>query len=62
MAVWKTLPVQVPGDGEVVWVRLNYWFGPPFQAKWSDADLWFESLTGLALKYPFWTISRWRSL
>lgn len=58
---WKTLPSQEPRDGEEVWVRLNYWFGPPFKAKWRASDKTFEYNSDSSFPYPFWTISRWAS-
>lgn len=58
---WQTLPLQKPGDGEVVWARLNYWFGQPFLATWRDLTQAFEPIAYPGLFYPFWTVSRWRS-
>jgi hypothetical protein len=57
---WKTLPTENPGDGDVVWVRLNYWFGPPFLAQYDRTAQTFTSQTIDVFVYPFWTISRWR--
>lgn len=61
MAIWKTLPIQVPTDGEEIWVRLNYWFGPPFKAIYNSAAHTFTDSVN-SIVYPIWTISRWRSL
>lgn len=61
MAIWKTLPTQLPVDAEEVWVRLNYWFGAPFKAIYSEsADTFTDSVNSIV--YPIWTISRWRPL
>lgn len=57
---WRTLPNDPPGDGEIVWVRLNYWFGPPFLAKWDRTAQVFMAEPTHEFQYPFWTISRWR--
>jgi len=62
MSTWKTVPNKLPADGEIVWVRLNYWFGEPFLAKWKEtSQVFIEQETALLMQYPFWTISRWRS-
>lgn len=62
MGPWKTLPLEVPNDGEDVWVRLNYWFGPPFLARWDQtAQTFIDKLGPANLIYPVWTISRWAS-
>lgn len=58
---WKTLPIDQPQDGRVVWVRLNYWFGAPFLAEFNEALGTFRAQYGAGYEYPFWTISRWRS-
>lgn len=55
---WKTLPDTIPRDGRVYWVRLNYWFGQPFQATWVETDLVFRVTDTVELDYPFWTVSR----
>jgi len=61
MSIWKTIPKNLPGDGATVWVRLNYWFGQPFQAVWSLANEQFTSVDN-SMVFPVWTISRWRNL
>ena len=61
MSTWKTLPQDKPADGEEVWIRLNYWFGAPFLAKWDLSNQQFFASPGYELIYPLWTISRWRS-
>ena len=62
MGPWQTLPQQIPTDGEKVWVRINYWFGQPFLAKWDRAEATF-TYTGPAwtIVYPAWTVMRWAS-
>ncbi len=61
MLIWKTIPQVVPTDGETVWVRLNYWFGPPFLALWDKTSQTFtEQIHGTYI-YPVWSISRWAS-
>lgn len=59
MGPWQTLPLQEPADGELCWVRLNYWFGAPFQAKWVKSTKTFNPAADPSFEYPFWTISRW---
>jgi len=61
MERWKTLPYQIPVDGSIVWVRLNYWFGAPFKAQWNEFDGSFISVVN-SISYPHYTISRWRNL
>ena len=62
MGPWKTLPLDLPTDGEDVWVRLNYWFGAPFLATWDAGSMTFKEVSSpLGMQYPFWTISRWAS-
>jgi hypothetical protein len=59
MTKWKTMPGELPLDGVVCWVRLNYWFGSPFEATYSVANKeWTSEENGL--KYPVWSISRWK--
>lgn len=59
MLIWKTIPKDEPVDGTTVWVRLNYWFGPPFLATFDKASTTFTSTDSPIFIYPFWTISRW---
>jgi hypothetical protein len=61
MTNWKTLPENLPNDLEIVWCRLNYWFGHPFKAFYSVANQTFTDTTN-AVTFPAYTISRWRSL
>lgn len=61
MEKWKTLPQFVPVDGEQVWCRLNYWFGPPFLAVYSEVQQAFISSNN-SIIFPTYVISRWRSL
>lgn len=55
---WQSLPLQVPTDGATVWVRLNYWFGEPFEAVWDEGNQWFRDTGPIGFRWPFWTISR----
>ncbi len=59
-ARWYTLPVEIPQDGTLCYVRLNYWFGQPFKAYWREALQAWEPDLAPAYRYPFWTVSRWR--
>lgn len=51
------MPVEIPEDGETVWVR-RWWFGPPWQAEWRAATQTFVELGGLVI--PWYDISRWK--
>lgn len=57
---WKILPAQIPTDTEVVWIRINYWFGQPVLAQWSTANQEFTSVTN-SIVYPAWVVGRWKS-
>jgi len=59
MEKWKTTPGDIPVDDSECWIRLNYWFGQPFKAVWSDiASGWISVANGLF--YPVWSVSRWK--
>lgn len=60
MATWKYMPLEVPTDGETVWIRLEPWGGQPFLARWSSGDQYFtHNDSGLIV--PWYMVSRWRS-
>ena len=40
---WKILPLDVPTDAQVVWIRINYWFGQPVLAAWDETNQQFTS-------------------
>lgn len=61
MSVWKTMPGDIPKDGDVVWVRLRDWSGEPFQAKWTASEQTFTDQTN-SLVFPWWIVARWRDL
>ena len=59
MYPWKTLPTNLPVDEQIVWVRINYWFGQPFLATWNEVDSNFtDTVSGLV--YPVWSVMRWK--
>jgi hypothetical protein len=61
MAKWNNVSVVLPTPGQIVWVRVNYFYGTPFKAQWENDTFAFNSLvTGLS--FPFWTVARWKSL
>lgn len=60
MAIWKQLPAQIPTDEEEVWIRIRYYYGPPFLATWIDATQDFTSTLN-SIVYPAWTVARWKS-
>lgn len=54
------MPLEVPNDGETVWIRMAPWGGQPFLARWSGGDQYFtHNDTGLIV--PWYMVSRWRS-
>jgi len=59
MQKWKTVPEELPVDQSIVWVRINYWFGQPFLAKWDLASQSFIS-EDTDLIYPVWSVMRWK--
>jgi len=60
MSTWKTFPLNVPADQEVVWVRVKYYYSTPFLATYDDAGQQFISTIN-SIYYPVWTIARWKS-
>lgn len=60
MSYWKTFPLDIPLDTEIVWVRVRYVFGTPFLATYDLAAQQFISTVNF-INYPAWVIARWRS-
>jgi hypothetical protein len=60
MATWKTFPLNVPDDREVVWVRVKYYYSTPFLATFGLATESFISIVN-EITYPVWVIARWKS-
>ncbi len=58
--MWKTLPINLPANQEIVWIRIKYYYGSPFLAKWDLPTLQFTSSVN-SIVYPAWTVSRWKS-
>jgi hypothetical protein len=58
--MWKKLPLDVPADLQVVWIRVKYYYGEPFLAEWFAATQDFISTVN-SIIYPAWTVSRWKS-
>jgi len=58
--MWKTLPLLKPVDQEIVWIRIKYYYGDPFLAKWDLASLTFSSSVN-SIPYPAYVVSRWKS-
>jgi hypothetical protein len=58
--MWKTLPLDLPADQEVVWIRIKYYYGDPFLALWDLASLTFTSSVN-SIPYPGYVVSRWKS-
>jgi hypothetical protein len=59
MYQWKQLPGEIPEDQEEVWIRIKYYYSPPFLATWNDATQDFTS-TDNSIVYPAWAIARWK--
>lgn len=60
MAIWNTFPGATPDDEEEVWIRIKYFYGPPFLAVWNEADQKFVSSDN-SIDFPAWTVARWKS-
>jgi len=61
MEKWKTCPQALPEHDAIVWLRINYWFGQAFQARYSADTQTFTSVVN-SITYPVWCCSRWRNL
>lgn len=58
---WKRLPLEVPDNLQLCWIRINFFYGTPFVGTWHEADQHFVSdMTKII--YPAWTVARWRAL
>ena len=57
MSNWKTLPVDVPTNGQTVWVRITYFYGAPFQAVYNSTNQTFTSVIN-SIVFPAYTIAR----
>lgn len=55
--LWHVMPVEVPNDGAVVWVR-RWIGGAPFLATWSLSSQTFTHQSGLVL--PWYEVWRWK--
>ncbi len=60
MALWKTLPIDIPSDAQTVWVRVKYYYSKPFLAVFSASTNSFTSVTNSIL-YPGYVIARWKA-
>lgn len=58
---WKNPFLELPADGEVVWVRVLNFYGPPAQAKYTEADQTFTSQVTF-LVIPAYYVARWKPL
>jgi len=57
---WKSIPFEIPSNGQEVNIRVKYYYGLPFLAVYSVANQNFVSSTG-SIVYPAWTVSRWKA-
>ena len=60
MSTWKTFPLNIPDDLEVVWVRVKYYYSTPFLATYDKTNERFISMENF-IHYPAWVIARWKS-
>ncbi|MBA7701400.1 hypothetical protein ES703_110136 [subsurface metagenome] len=60
MSTWKTFPLNIPDDREVVWVRVKYYYSTPFLATFGLGTEEFISTVN-EITYPVWVIARWKS-
>jgi hypothetical protein len=59
MSNWKTLPLELPTNGQTVWLRIKYYEGQVFAATWDNTTKVFtHSASGIS--YPAWAVSRWK--
>jgi hypothetical protein len=58
---WYTLPELLPVDQDIVWIRLNYWFGEPCLAVFNLTTLTFTTINTSVI-YPTYSINRWRNV
>ncbi len=61
MSIWKQLPFDEPTNLSIVWVRIKYYYGKPFQAEWNSGTKEFTSVTN-SIIYPAYTVSRWKNI
>jgi len=59
MAIWKTLPQNVPVDQDTVWVRIEPYYSQPFLALWDAGSQIFRADSN-GLAFPWYVVSRWR--
>lgn len=56
---WISPNVELPPDGEEVWVRILNYYGDPFLAKYSAGDQSFTA-TGSGLHFPAFYVARFK--
>ena len=56
---WKRWDVEIPADGQRVWVRILNYYGPPFLAYYTDADQTLSSVTTRVI-VPLYYVARWK--
>jgi hypothetical protein len=60
MSTWKTFPLNIPDNLQVVWIRVKYYYSTPFLAAYNETEQEFVSITN-EIFYPVWVIARWKS-
>jgi len=58
--MWNQLPLSVPVNNSIVWVRIDRWSGTPFLALYDSTAQSFTSQTN-SIVYPAWMVSAWKS-
>jgi hypothetical protein len=56
--MWYKPPVNMPSNEELVWCRVKYYYGVPFQAVYYESSQEFISVDN-SIIYPAWSVSRW---
>lgn len=57
---WKSIFKEKPTDGATIWVRVQWFFGIPLLAVWSESDQSFTAVDTLIV-IPAYVVGRWRS-
>lgn len=55
---WKQFPANVPADGQIIWVRVYWYYGTAFKAEYDATTKMVVSVDG-GFEYPVWGVSRW---
>lgn len=59
MANWIQIPLQMPANNDVVWVRTQRWSGAAFLAQYKSAQEAFVDQTN-SIDFPAYSIAYWK--